>query len=190
MSRSQSGSGVTWWIVGGIRPLVIASAHAAPSTAPAAPSIWPVIDLVDETATSCAWSPSTALIATVSDASFNGVEVPCALMYVTSLGSSPAPRSAHPTPSVAPEPFGSGAVMWCASSDAPYPATSQYIRAPRARACSSDSRISDAPPSDRTNPSRLASNGREAVSGSGFFVSAVIWANAATVNGTVAASEP
>ena len=32
-------------------PLVIASAQAAPSTAPAAPIWCPVIDLVDETAT-------------------------------------------------------------------------------------------------------------------------------------------
>ena len=55
---------------------------------------------------------------------------------------------------------------------------------------SSDSRISDAAPSDRTKPLRFASNGRDALSGSGFFVSAVIWANAATVSGSVAASDP
>src|SRR5438093_1454027 len=45
-------------------------------------------------------------------------------------------------------------------------------------------------PSESTNPLRSASNGRLAVSGSGFFVSAVIWANAATVSGRVAASDP
>ena len=48
--------------------------------------------------------------------------------------------------------------------------------------------ISAQPPSLSTKPLRSASNGREAVSGSGFLVSAVIWANAATVSGIVAAS--
>ena len=60
--------------------MAIASAHAAPSIAPAAPSMWPVIDFVDETATVCAWSPSTLLMAAVSAASFSGVDVPWALM--------------------------------------------------------------------------------------------------------------
>jgi hypothetical protein len=64
------------------------------------------------------------------------------------------------------------------------------MRAPRAFAWSSDSRIKAAAPSDSTNPFRFASNGREAVSGSGFFVSAVICANAATVSGSVADSDP
>jgi hypothetical protein len=86
----------------------------------------PVIDFVDDTATRCATSsPSAALIATVSAASFSGVDVPWALMYETSCGSAPASLSAQRIASVAPVPFGSGAVMWCASSDAPYPATSQ-----------------------------------------------------------------
>ena len=41
--------------------------------------MWPVIDFVEETATVCAISsPSAALIAAVSAASFSGVEVPCA----------------------------------------------------------------------------------------------------------------
>ena len=62
---------------------------------------------------------------------------------------------------------------------------------PRAVACSSLSTISvhGALATARTRRGR-ASNGREAVSGSGFFVSAVIWANAATVSGSVADSEP
>ena len=64
------------------------------------------------------------------------------------------------------------------------------MRAPRAFACSSLSMISAQPPSDSTNPLRSASKGREAVSGSGFFVRAVICANAATVSGIVAASDP
>jgi hypothetical protein len=112
--------------VGGTTPRSIASAHTAPSTAPAAPSMWPVIDFVEEIAMRCAISsPSTVLIATVSLASFNGVEVPCAFTYWTAPGSSTASSRAHRMASAAPEPFGSGAVMWCASSDMPYPATSQ-----------------------------------------------------------------
>ena len=61
-------------------PCVIASAHAAPSTAPAAPIWCPVIDLVEEMATEVAWSPRTSVMATASDASFSGVDVPWALM--------------------------------------------------------------------------------------------------------------
>ena len=65
--------------MGGTRLREIASAHAAPSTAPVAPIMWPVIDLVEETATRCATSsPSAALIAAVSAASFSWVDVPCA----------------------------------------------------------------------------------------------------------------
>jgi hypothetical protein len=75
---------------------------------------------VDEIATRCAISsPSTVLIATVSLASFNGVEVPCAFTYWTASGSSSASSSAHVMASAAPDPFGSGAVMWWASSDIP-----------------------------------------------------------------------
>ena len=39
------------------------------STAPAAPSMWPVMDLVELTARCLAWSPNTALMAAVSPAS-------------------------------------------------------------------------------------------------------------------------
>ena len=64
---------------GGIVPRWIASAQTAASTAPAAPSMWPVIDFVEDTATRCATSsPSAALSAAVSAASFSGVEVPWA----------------------------------------------------------------------------------------------------------------
>ena len=65
------------------------------------------------------------MIAALSAASFSGVDVPCALMYVTSAGSAPASCSAQRIASAAPEPFGSGAVMWNASSLAPAPASSQ-----------------------------------------------------------------
>ncbi len=54
-----------------------------PSTAPAAPSRWPVIDLVAETATRSAVSPSTAEIAADSAMSPTGVDVAWALMWTT-----------------------------------------------------------------------------------------------------------
>ena len=50
------------------------------SRPPAAPSRWPVIDLVDDTASFRAWSPKQRLMASVSILSPCGVEVPCALM--------------------------------------------------------------------------------------------------------------
>ena len=50
------------------------------SVAPAAPSMWPVIDFVDETGTLYACSsPNTSFSTRVSAASPTGVEVPCAL---------------------------------------------------------------------------------------------------------------
>ena len=53
---------------------------ATASTAPAAPSRWPIADLVDETGISLApSSPSARLSAAVSAASLSCVEVPCAL---------------------------------------------------------------------------------------------------------------
>ena len=58
----------------------IASAHTAVSTAPAAPSRWPVTALVELTASFLACAPNTVLIAWVSHLSPSGVEVPCALM--------------------------------------------------------------------------------------------------------------
>ena len=57
-----------------------ASTHIIASIAPAAPKQWPVIDFVDETASSYAWSPKTSLIALVSARSPSGVDVPWALM--------------------------------------------------------------------------------------------------------------
>ena len=51
---------------------------ATASTAPAAPSRWPIADLVDEIGIRCASSPSATLSASVSLRSLSGVEVPCA----------------------------------------------------------------------------------------------------------------
>ena len=50
------------------------------STAPAPPSKWPVIDLVELMETLLARSPKTVLIARVSATSPRPVEVACALM--------------------------------------------------------------------------------------------------------------
>ena len=67
-------------MVGGTSWCLIASAVMPASSPPAAPSRWPVIDLVDEIASFAACSPNSRLIASVSSLSLNGVEVPWALM--------------------------------------------------------------------------------------------------------------
>ena len=54
--------------------------QAAASKEPAAPREWPIMDLVELMGILWARSPNSRLIATVSSASFNGVEVPWALM--------------------------------------------------------------------------------------------------------------
>ena len=57
-----------------------ASSVAIASTAPAAPSRWPIADLVERHGHAvAACSPSAVLIASVSARSLSGVEVPCAL---------------------------------------------------------------------------------------------------------------
>ena len=77
------------------------------SIAPAAPSMWPVMDLVDETGTRlAASSPRASLMAAVSAASLSGVEVPWALMYATAEGGSPASPRAHLMARPAPAPVG------------------------------------------------------------------------------------
>jgi len=54
--------------------------------------------------------------------------------------------------------------MWNASAVSAPPITSAIGVAPRSRACASDSRTTTPAPSPRTNPSRVLSNGRDAVS--------------------------
>ena len=54
--------------------------HVIDSIPPAAPSVCPVIDLVELMASRYAWSPKSRLTAATSAASPNGVEVPWALM--------------------------------------------------------------------------------------------------------------
>ena len=67
-------------MVGGTNLSLIASAQNAASSAPVAPSRWPVMDFVDEMLMSFAPSPNTSLNAFVSITSFRWVDVPCALM--------------------------------------------------------------------------------------------------------------
>ena len=58
----------------------MASTDTTASIAPAAPSVWPIIDLVELTGRVAARSPNTVLIARVSIGSLAGVAVPWALM--------------------------------------------------------------------------------------------------------------
>ena len=50
------------------------------SIAPAALSVWPIIDLFDEIGSRAARSPNTVETPSHSILSFSGVPVPCALM--------------------------------------------------------------------------------------------------------------
>ena len=65
------------------------------SMPPAAPSRWPVIDLVDDTPILSACSPNSVRMASVSSLSLKGVDVPWALMYCTSSGRTPADSQGH-----------------------------------------------------------------------------------------------
>ena len=95
------------------------------SSAPAAPRRWPVIDFVAVTAMPSVCSPNARLIALYSATSPTGVEVACALMWLMSLErQAGALDGAQVMARDAPEPFGSGAVMWWASADSPTPASS------------------------------------------------------------------
>ena len=60
---------------------------AIASIAPAAPSVWPSIDLFAVIASDPAWSPKIVLMAWSSALSPSGVEVAWALTCWTSLGS-------------------------------------------------------------------------------------------------------
>src|SRR3546814_1066275 len=74
-------------MVGGITQVCSAIAENTASTPPAAPSRWPVIDLVELTMVLYAWSPSAALTAIVSARSPAGVEVPRSEEHTSELQS-------------------------------------------------------------------------------------------------------
>ena len=77
--------------VPGTTPSRTASSVAIASTAPAAPSMWPVIDLV---AVTTGWSPMARRMVLRSARSPTGVEVACALTWPMSVVDRPAVRSA------------------------------------------------------------------------------------------------
>src|SRR5258705_11691908 len=103
-------------MVGGAVWVRMALAQIASSTAPAAPSMWPVAPLVELTASFFAWSPKTVLMAWVSAMSPCGVLVPCALMYWISVGARRAWRRAILMQRAAPSPNGAVAGLWLASA--------------------------------------------------------------------------
>ena len=95
------------------------------------------------------------------------------------------------SPAPGPRPVGSGAEMWNASAVSAPPMTSAIGVAPRSSACSADSTTTTPAPSPSTKPSRVASNGRDAVSGESLrFDRAPMLASAATPIDHTGASEP
>ena len=105
--------------------VAMASTVTTPSSPPAAPRRWPVIDFVDETTSPfLACSPNTRLMAWHSATSPCGVEVPWVFTYPTLSGATPASFRAMRIARWPPSPSGAGAVMWFASALAPYPASS------------------------------------------------------------------
>ncbi len=106
----MSGSVHSWLAVGGASPSRSASIEATASTAPAAAMRWPVTPLVDVTG---GGEPlKTLMMASASEASLSGVEVPWALMWAMADGARPASSRASCMQAVAPLPPGDGAVMW------------------------------------------------------------------------------
>ena len=63
-----------------MRPLRMVSRLNTASIVPAAVSVWPIIDLLEEIGMDPARSPNTVETASHSMRSFSGVEVPWALM--------------------------------------------------------------------------------------------------------------
>ena len=109
-SRAISGSVRRWLAVGGANPSLRERTEATASTAPAAAMRWPVTPLVDVTG---GGEPSkTLMIASASEASLSGVEVPWAFTWPIAEGVSPASSRASCMQAVAPDPPGDGAVMW------------------------------------------------------------------------------
>ena len=79
--KALSASGVVRFMVGGATRSRRARTVRPASTAPAAPSRWPVIDFVELTARPRACLPNTCSMAAVSARSPTGLDVACALRY-------------------------------------------------------------------------------------------------------------
>src|SRR5690606_33080670 len=109
-----SGSTLAVPMVGGSVRWAYVNASATASIAPAPPCECPVTPLIALTAGPGAGNTSRMAIASV--ASLSGVEVPCALTWVTSAGSTPASARAARMQATAPRASGAGAVRWCASA--------------------------------------------------------------------------
>src|SRR3546814_15985401 len=85
---AQLGEGLSRLRVGGTTLSRIARIEKIASTAPAAPSRWPIADLVDDIDTFFTASPNNRRTAPPSISSPSGVEVPCALMQSIAFGRS------------------------------------------------------------------------------------------------------
>src|SRR5262249_57142933 len=79
-SRGVSTDGLSRLMVGGATLSRMASTEKIASTAPAAPSRWPIDDLVEDMEMRPPALPTTRSTAFTSISSPSGVEVPCALM--------------------------------------------------------------------------------------------------------------
>src|SRR5690606_31092824 len=79
-TSAQLGEGLSRLSVGGTTLSRIARIEKIASTAPAAPSRWPIADLVEDIDTVLTASPNRRRTAPTSISSPSGVEVPCALM--------------------------------------------------------------------------------------------------------------
>ena len=116
---SASGSGSARLIVGGTQPSRMVRIETIASIAPAAPSVWPIIDLLAVIEIRPAPSPKIVRIAWSSALSPSGVEVAWALTWSMSSGVRPALSSARRAARTAPIPPGAGSVMCDASAVAP-----------------------------------------------------------------------
>src|SRR5262249_40148567 len=149
------------------RPRSIRSV-ATHSMARAAPSVWPIIDLVAVSGGNSAGPRSSAHAHEATSEASAPVAVRWPFTRSTSRPGIPASASASRTQRRTPA--GLGAVMlppprWPPQLIA-YPSTSAWMRAPRSRAASRLSSTSTPAPAPGTNPPALAQSGREAFSGS------------------------
>ena len=178
------GGTIWWWTASAVMPA---------SRPPAAPSRWPVIDLVDDIASFVAWSPKQRLMAMrldlVAVRRRGAVRVDVVDLRAASMPalSSAAPHHADRAVAV----LGRRGDVVRVGGHAVADDLGVDPRAARAAPSSSSSRISTPAPSPMTKPSRSLSNGRLARSGSSLRVdSARIAPNPPTPIGVIAASEP
>src|SRR3546814_19339401 len=109
---AQLGEGLSKLRVGGTTLSRIARIDKIASTAPAAPSRWPMAALVDAMETAFTASPNNRRPAHTAHSSPRRVDVPFALLSTNMLASSPAHFRAHlPTPNTL-GPSTRGWVLW------------------------------------------------------------------------------